>query len=168
MQHKIEEYKPEAHEAFKALSVKQPYASDLVLEAGWDDEGHTYGWKSIEVRSRPTKFRGDVLICSAAQPSLPDKICGATLGFVELYDVKPVSEFTAADWEVTRIPESERPRKGYGWMMRNPRRVIELPIKGQLGIFTLVMDAGDIVEYPQVIQLDHEAYAEMRKQWKNP
>ena len=48
-------------------------------------------------------------------------------------------------------------------MMRNPRRVIEMPIKGQLGIYNLVYTKGCIVEYPKVMVLDKEAYNKIKE-----
>ena len=52
---------------------------------------------------------------------------------------------------------------GLGWMMSNSRRVIELPIKGQLGIYNLVYTKGCIVEYPKVMVLDKEAYNKIKE-----
>ena len=124
-----------------------------------------YGKKTIEVRSKNTSYRGDVLICSAASPVYPGMESGVTLGLVELYDVKPIKEFTPEDWENTRIPKEKRAKitKGYGWLMRNPRRVIEFPVKGQLGIYNLVYTKGCIVEYPKVMVLDKEAYNKIKE-----
>ena len=44
-------------------------------------------------------------------------------------------------------------KSGYGWMMRNPRKVIEVPVKGQLGIDNILY-GGEIIPYPQRIFLD--------------
>lgn len=144
MQYSSKQYDPELHDRFRALTVKQPYADDLVN-----------GSKTIEVRSRKTSYRGDLLICSSASPVYPGMQSGCTLGFVELYDIKPVSEFTKEDWDNTRIPIDKRKNitKGYGWFMRNPRRVIEMPIKGQLGIYNLVYTKDVIMEYPTRIKI---------------
>ena len=43
-------------------------------------------------------------------------------------------------------------------MFRNPRPVVEMPTKGQMGIWTAVFDKGDIITYPQVVQLDYAAW----------
>lgn len=155
MQYNRNEYNPELHDKFRALTVKQPYAQDLVE-----------GRKTIEVRSTRTTYRGDLLICSSATPVYPKMMSGVTLGFVELYDCKPISEFTAEDWEATRIPHERRKQitKGYGWLMRNPRRVIEYPIKGQLGICHLVYTKGDIMEYPRNVILDKKAWDDLKNE----
>lgn len=163
MQYKNAEYNEKEHDRFNALTVKQPYAKALVSPAY--DKGHyRYAMKSIEVRGFNTTYRGDVLICSSASPEVPDELCGYTLGFVELYDTKPVHEFTEEDWANTQIPESERPSKGYGWLMRNPRRVVEMPVKGQLGIFKLVYTKDDITEYPTTLRIGQEGMELIKKQ----
>lgn len=155
MQYPNKEFDAEKHDRWRALSVKQPYANDLVS-----------GEKTIEVRSRNTTYRGDILICSSATPELPGMSCGVTLGKVELYDVKRVADFTPEDWDNTRIPKDKRAKitKGYGWIMRNPRRVIEMPVKGQLGIFNLVYSKGEIMEYPRKVVMDKKAWKSINKQ----
>lgn len=164
MQHNIKDFDEKQHDRWKALTVKQPYANDLVTTA-YEEQGTKYGVKSIEVRSKNTSYRGDILICSSANPVYPGMESGVTLGLVELYDVKRVEDFTSEDWENTRISKSKREKitRGYGWMMRNPRRVVELPVKGQLGIFSLIMDKDDIVQYPEKVVLDKNAWAKIRK-----
>jgi hypothetical protein len=93
---------------------------------------------------------------------------GVTLGLVELYDVKPVSEFSEEDWDKTRIPIEKRKKitKGYGWLMRNPRRVVEYPVKCQLGIFNLVYTKGEIVQYPRKMKVDEKGWKEIRQKIK--
>lgn len=137
------------HDKYRALSVKQPYA-DLLTKVDYiDDNGIYHARKTIEVRSRNTNYRGDILVCSSKKPELPGMLSGVTCGLVELYDVKSVENFNEEDWAATCIPVKDRPRKGYGWLMRNPRRVIEMPVNGQLGIYDLVTPKGDITEYPR-------------------
>lgn len=144
MQYKNEDYEPILHDRFKALSVKQPYAGYIAD-----------GLKKIEVRSKPTKYRGRLLIC-ASKDGKPDNNApgyGCTLAFVDLYDCKPLSELTPEEWEQTKLPtylveKIRESGKGYGWFLKNPRKVIEFPVKGQLGIFNLVYTKDVIIEYP--------------------
>jgi hypothetical protein len=84
---------------------------------------------------------------------------------VEIYDVKRVEDFTEEDWQQTCIVGEDREEiiEGYGWLLRNPRRVVELPVKGQLGIFKMVFDKGDIIEYPQNVIIDDDAWAKIEK-----
>lgn len=157
MQVDYKDFNPEIHDKYKALTVRQPYA-DLLVRPVFVKDGNLYAEKQIEVRTRPTSYRGDLLICSAKLPVIPGRESGVTIGFVELYDVKPVAEFTAEEWELTAIPEQERDKfkNGYGWMMRKPRRVVEMPIKGQLGVYNLVVPKDDITEYPERITIDEK------------
>lgn len=166
MQIDRKDYNPDQHDVYKALSVKQPYADLLTRVVFWDKFGEYHAEKTIEVRSRNTNYRGDLLVCSSAKPELPGRMSGVTCGFVELYDVKPIEQFTPEDWAATCIPEKDRPRNGYGWMMRNPRRVVEMPIKGQLGVYNLIVPKGDITEYPREMALDSYGWDIVQQQIK--
>lgn len=160
MQLSIKEYNPDFHDKFKALTVKQPYADLLTKVVSRDEEGNYHAAKSIEIRSRITNYRGELLICSSAKPIDPwgRHQAGVTCGFVDLYDVKRVEDFTEEDWKATCIPVNERPATGYGWMMRNPRRVIEMPVKGQLGIYDMVFPKEDIMEYPREVEIGKDGW----------
>lgn len=160
MQIKNEEYNPDLHEKIKSLCVRQPYA-DLLTKATWRDEnGIWHADKTIEVRSRKTNFRGDVLICASRHPEIAGCLSGCAVGFVEIYDVKPIAEFTEDDWKATCIPESDRPKfgKGFGWLVRNPRRVVEMPVVGKLGFFDIIVPKGDLTEYPRNMALGAEGW----------
>lgn len=166
MQIDRKDYNPDQHDVYKALSVKQPYADLLTRVVFLDESGEYHAEKTIEVRTRNTNYRGDLLVCASAKPELPGRMSGVTCGFVELYDVKPIEQFTTEDWAATCIPEKDRPHKGYGWMMRNPRRVVEMPIKGQLGVYNLIVPKGDITEYPREMALDSYGWDVVQQQIK--
>lgn len=166
MQIERKDYNPDQHDVYKALSVKQPYADLLTRVMFLDESGEYHAKKTIEVRSRNTNYRGDLLVCASSKPELPGRMSGVTCGFVELYDVKPIEQFTPEDWAATCIPEKDRPRNGYGWMMRNPRRVVEMPIKGQLGVYNLIVPKGDITEYPREMALDSYGWDVVQQQIK--
>lgn len=168
MQIDKKDYDPALHDCFRALCVKQPWASLLVQPVREDEFGEFHADKEIEVRSQRTNYRGDVLICASAKPSDPlgRYPSGCTVGLVELYDVKPLEEFTPEDWAATCIPEAQRPRKGYGWLMRNPRPVVEMPTKGQLGFFTIVVPKGDITPYPRYMEIDRAGWKHIKSKLK--
>lgn len=63
-------------EVMKALSLRSDYALDVLS-----------GDKTIEYRSWPTKYRGDLLICATAH-KIPKTIPGHALVVVRLKDVK--------------------------------------------------------------------------------
>ena len=153
-------YDQAIHDRYTALTVKQPFADLLTVATYRDENGNYHAAKTIEVRSRNTKFRGDLLICSSAKPVDPwgRYPAGVTCGFVEVYGTKPVEEFTSEDWAATCIPEDKRPAKGWGWLLRNPRRVVEMPIKGKLGLYPLVVPKNDITPYPRQIALGKEGF----------
>ena len=88
MQYNNKDYKPKLHDRWRALTVKNPYATQLVT-AAYEDNGIVYGEKCIEVRSKNTPYRGDLMVCSSANPVIAGYESGVTLGLVELYDVKP-------------------------------------------------------------------------------
>ena len=164
MQIDRKEYDATLHDKFRALSVKQPFADLLTVAEYRDADGVYHARKTIEVRSRNTNFRGDLLICSSARPDdLPGHMPGVTCGFVELYDVKRVEDFTEADWAATCIPVGSRPASGFGWLMRNPRRVVEMPVKGQLGFYDIVVPKGDITEYPRALALGEDGFRRIIK-----
>lgn len=140
MQHTVTDYNPRLHDKYKALSVKQPYAEYLAN-----------GEKTIEVRSKPTKYRGDLIICASKdgqpQPNAPGY--GCTLARVDLYDCKPLTDLTPEEWKQTKLPEDviariKAQRTGYGWYVRQPVKIKQVPIRGQLGIFNLVLTKGSI------------------------
>ena len=154
MQIDKKDYNPQEHEISKALCVKQPYADYLTTPTWEDEDGILHADKTIEVRSRNTTFRGDVLICASAKPMLPLRESGAVIGKVEIYDTKPVEDFTEEDWKLTCIPVEQRPKKGYGWLCKNPRRVVPMPCKGQLGFFDMILPKDDITEIPRYLKVD--------------
>lgn len=145
MQYAKEQYDEVLHDRYKALTVRQPYA-DLIAS----------GAKTIEVRSKPTQYRGELMItASAAKGKKNSKNHGCTIAKVNLVGCKPLSELTEDEWEKTCLPQEVKDRvkatkKGYGWLLDNPRRVIEFPVKGQLGIWTLIYTKDTIIEYPNI------------------
>ena len=168
MQIDKKDYNPDQHDVFKALTVKQPWADLLTRVVFRDESGEYHADKTIEVRTRNINYRGELLIWSSAKPVDPwgRHPAGVTCGFVELYDTKPVEDFTPEDWAATCIPEDQRPKKGWGWMMRNPRRVVEMPIKGQLGLYNLIVPKGDITEYPRNVAFGADGWKLIQKQIK--
>lgn len=147
---------------YRCLSVRQPYA-DLLTKATFDGVEWT-AKKSIEVRSRNTNYRGDILICATRKPVVAGCLTGCAAGLVEVVGTKPLEAFTEEDWEKTCIPKKERKQyKGYGWILTNPRRVIEVPVIGRLGFFDIVDVDGAICEYPRVLKVDAESWEIIKK-----
>lgn len=91
----------------KAISIKNPYATQILI-----------GTKTIEYRSWDTKHRGDLLICSSANPSIPGMLSGHALCVVDLVDVSYNSDEDL-----------------YEWHLSNVRRIKPFPVKGKLNFF---------------------------------
>lgn len=138
MQIKTKDYNPELHDKFRALSVKQPYADSIKK-----------GLKTIELRTRNTSYRGDLVICSTGEDfeSLPKK---CTICKVELYDVVRVADMTDEEKALTCLPLNHPywDKAKFGWKLRNERELIEFPVKGNLGIWPLIYTKDVIIEQP--------------------
>jgi hypothetical protein len=139
MQANPKEFNQAIHDKFKALSVWQPFPDYIKT-----------GEKTIELRNQNTSYRGDILICSTSHPIVPGHESGVSICLVELYGTKPVKDLTPEEIEKTKAESSivDRYKTGFGWLLRNPRPVIEFPVKGQLGLFNLVYSKDCIIPYP--------------------
>lgn len=110
----------------KALSVRQPWASYIAC-----------GLKSIEVRNRPWKYRGKLVICATKRPvitlegfdhSLPR---GKALAVVDLVDCRPLRQEDAKAAGLGRL--SLRDCLGqWAWVLNNAQEVEPVLVRGQL------------------------------------
>lgn len=106
----------------KALSVKQPWAS-MIAE----------GKKTIETRTWPTKYRGDILICASKKSEAHGFPTGCAICVAQLVDCRLMVE---DDYLAACCP----PRADmYSWVLENIRQVKPFPVKGQLRIFEVEM-----------------------------
>jgi hypothetical protein len=90
---------------YHALSVRQPYASQIAS-----------GQKKIEYRSWQTQYRGDLLIVSSARPVMSGLPGGQAICTIVLKDC-------------------HKTKKGYSWILSNPRPIKPFPVSGQLRIY---------------------------------
>ena len=91
----------------KAISIKNPFATQILR-----------GTKNIEYRTWDTKHRGDLLICSSANPKVPGMMSGCALCVVELVD----TQYDSAN-------------DVYEWHLSNVRKIKAFPVKGKLNFF---------------------------------
>lgn len=91
----------------KAISIKNPFATQIMR-----------GTKNIEYRTWDTKHRGDLLICSSANPQVPGMMSGCALCVVELVD----TQYDSAN-------------DVYEWHLSNVRKIKAFPVKGKLNFF---------------------------------
>lgn len=168
MQYHPKYYDPELHDKWFALTVKERFANKLIEEA-FQIDGVAYAEKSIDIRSKNTPYRGDVMICGVDNNNVISYGQTSTLGLVELYDIKPVSDFTDDEWARTLLSDETRQKikGGWGWFFRNPRTVLEFPVRSTLGINTLVYTKDVVIEYPQSVIFDSAAYDQIMQEAKN-
>jgi ASCH domain-containing protein len=106
----------------KAISIRQPWASLIA-------SGH----KTIETRTWPTPYRGDLLICAARNPApgcnTTDLPTGVALAIVRLVDSRPMR---AED-----VGAANRPfdRKLWSWFLTEVRPIEPFVVRGQLRLF---------------------------------
>jgi hypothetical protein len=95
------------------------------------------GAKSLEIRSRRTHYRGELLICESRG--------GGAVALVELVHCRAFveSDDAASGGVWTKSPDSH---SHFAWELRLLRRVTSATIKGRLGLYdvdsALVRDAG--------------------------
>lgn len=111
----------------KALSLRADYAWDVLV-----------GDKTIEYRSWPTKYRGDLLICATAQ-KIPETIPGHAIVVVRIKDVKKLGD------------------RQYAWQLDNVRVIEPFPVKGRQRLFNV--DDSLIKYHPEVDDENHPSRA---------
>lgn len=114
----------------KALSVKNPYAYHI-----------STGEKTIELRSRPTSHRGELLICSSKKARMNTYISyqkefwrvpdGVAMAVVNIIDCRP-----ATIDDVENAWASEDDIEGmFAWVLENVKDTKPTPIFGKLNFF---------------------------------
>ncbi len=105
----------------KAISLHQPWAN-LIRD----------GKKKIETRFWPTKYRGDLVICSTKNPREGEGPFGYALCIVEILHCRPMEKLDEDKACIEYLPER------YSWILSN-LRVIKEPfaVKGRQGFFNI-------------------------------
>lgn len=116
----------------RALSVRQPYAEHIAS-----------GRKSVEVRTWITHYRGPLVIVASARAcgNLP---AGVTVCVVDLLDIRrPID----SDYAAACLPDDcdLYDERDWCWILGNPRRVVQVPTKGRLGLY----DVADVALAPR-------------------
>lgn len=134
----------------KAISIHADYAYDIANNI-----------KTIETRSWPTNYRGDILICStvAGKNKTTSKsfIFGNAIAVATLKDCQP---FTRQDRKKALVHWSINMQGMYSWHLTNIRPIKPIPIKGQQRIYNVNIDPNDI-EY-----LDLKPRQSLRQYWQ--
>lgn len=119
-----------ADDVMKAISVRNPYAHFIMC-----------GEKDIESRSWQTDYRGDLLICSSANPKIKDTICGYALCIVRLDSIEPFKKE-----HLDRACLGEMPEKSYAWHLTDLRVIKPFPVKGKLNFFEISDDLIEVID----------------------
>lgn len=106
----------------KAISVQQPWAHLILC-----------GEKEYEYRSWSTDHRGDLLICSSANPKIEDTIPGHALCVVNVTDVNQVTRKNYKELGLDEPPY--RGEKLYAWKLEHIRVIDPFPVKGKLNFY---------------------------------
>lgn len=138
----------------KALSVRNPWAHLIMC-----------GEKEFEFRSWRTDYRGDLLICSSANPKIKNTICGHALCVVRLNDVIEVTTKNYRDFELERSDLTGG--KLYAWQLTDVRVIKPLPVKGKLNFFNVDDELIEIIDNGDDNLTDEEA-DELYKKYIEP
>jgi len=100
----------------KAISVKDPWATAILK-----------GEKTIELRSWPASYFGDLLICASSSPKTENS--GKALCIVKLAGCRPMQK---ADEKASLCDYDEYT---YSWILENVRPIKPFPVKGKLKFY---------------------------------
>ena len=104
----------------RSISVRNPYATMIMSDQ-----------KPYEFRTWRTDYRGDLLICSSANPKMKNMINGHALCLVKLNDVFEVTPKNYKDFGRDERPDG----KLYAWQLTDVRLVKPFAVKGKLNFF---------------------------------
>jgi len=107
----------------KAISLHQPWAS-MIAD----------GRKTIETRSWPTNYRGELLICSTKKPIIYGLPTGMALCIVRVVACRRMMEW---DEGKARCPVYDG---AYSWFLEDLLKIKPFPVKGSQGFFEVDMD----------------------------
>lgn len=129
---------------YKCLFIKQPFADEFAR-----------GRLFAHMMARKTEYRGEVIICAEdGSGNGLGMYDGAWLARAELVDCIHVKDMTGE--QIINSDLLDR-KKGYAYILKNARRLVEFPCHGK-GFITKVLNEGDMVEYPTLVQLDRKGY----------
>lgn len=136
----------------KALSVRNPYAHLILC-----------GEKEFEFRTWRTDYRGDLLICSSANPKIKNTIMGHALCIVRLNEIFEVTPKNYREFGLDEKPEG----KMYAWQLTNGRVIKPFPVKGKLNFFNVDDELIEIIDDGSDNLSDEEA-EELYKKYIEP
>lgn len=127
----------------KAISIRNPYAHMILC-----------GEKEFEFRTWQTDYRGNLLICSSANPKIKNTICGHALCVVRLNDITKVTPKNYRDFGLDR---SDLDSNLYAWQLTDLRVIKPFPVKGKLNFYNVDDDLIEIIDNGDDSLTDEEA-----------
>lgn len=115
----------------KAISIRNPYAHFILC-----------GEKTVECRSWQTDYRGDLLICSSANPKIKNTICGHALCIARLDSIEPFTKEHLDGACMGDMPE----KPSFAWHLTDIRVIKPFPVKGKLNFFNVDDDLIEIID----------------------
>ena len=116
----------------KAIQISKTEATRLTLPEYKDTRGEWHAANDRIFRGRNSKYRGDVVICAE----------GETVGVAELVEVVKCEA------------------KSYLWIFRDPRKVVEMPIKAKGDIWDC---EEEITIYPRELEIGAKGWEIIQK-----
>lgn len=136
----------------KAISIRNPFAHLIMCNE-----------KTIECRTWQTDYRGDILICSSANPKIKNTICGHALCIARLDSIEKFKKEHLYDACMNEMPD----RPSYAWYLTNVRVIKPIPIKGKLNFFNVDDDLIEIID-PNDDSLTEEEAERIYKTYLEP
>jgi hypothetical protein len=122
----------------KAISIRNPFAQLIV-----------HGYKPLEIRSKPTYYRGDILICASKTRVYWHELLhpkgviltgdfdsyyastGYAIGIVTIADCREFME------EDEPLAWRKYEPNLFAYVLENPRKIKPFPVAGNLGLFNV-------------------------------
>ena len=134
----------------KAISIRNPYAHFILCDE-----------KAVECRSWQTSYRGDILICSSANPKVKNTISGHALCVARLDSIEPFTKDHLDAACMGDMPEE----KCFAWRLTNVRAVKPFAVKGKLNFFEV---DDSLIEYLPDGDLSEEEANRIYKEYYEP
>ncbi len=123
----------------KAISIQQPFAHWILC-----------GEKEYEYRTWSTDHRGDLLVCSSANPKIEDTIPGHALCVVNVTDVIQVTKKNYRELQLDEPPL--RGEKLYAWKLEDVRVIKPFPVKGKLNFYYIDDELIEIADEENITE----------------
>ena len=136
----------------KAISIRNPFAHFIMC-----------GEKTVECRSWQTDYRGDLLICSSANPKIKDTICGHALCIARLDSIEKFKKEHLDAACMAEMPD----KPSYAWHLTDIRVIKPFTVKGKLNFFDIDDSLIEIIDNGDDSLTDEEA-ADLYKKYIEP